>query len=206
MTALPTPPTGSDAALDLALVERLRQANRVRSEVSRELFQRYWQRVLGFFRSRGCAPELAKDLTQETLLRVFQNMETYRGEAPLASWIFHIAENVLWTEIRRQKAVKRQTDEVSLGGPGSAALQIAVEIDSPEEDAAREEAASAVRLALTELSPQRQRCLDLHLQGCTHREIAEELGLTVGTVKAHLHQARGKLRRKLGKFFPDEGF
>lgn len=170
-----------------------------------EVFELYFDRVYYFFRRQGFQNEISFDLTQETFLRVFKSRDTFRGESRLDTWIFQIARNIGLNEVRGRKAQKREAAEVSLYDEAGFPLAIPDELaPEPLDLVLGAERAQKLRDALEELPPQMRRCVELRLyQDLKYREIANLLGISIETVKAHLFQARQHLKEKLSDYFTD---
>ena len=181
-------------------VEELRAGIAVEKN-SRWLFERYYSRVLGFVRRRGL-PDPAEDLTQDTFLQVFQEIRSFRGQSSFESWLFAIAANVCRNERRRRGREKRDAPEIPLDvgdEPDAPRLEIAAEQAAPDQDAFERERRVALNRATLKLPPQMRYCLALRLdRGLKYREIAVLLKISIDTVKAHLFQARQRLKDELG--------
>jgi RNA polymerase sigma-70 factor (ECF subfamily) len=188
----------------LLLVEQIQKGIR-REENSRLLFDIHRPRVFSYFARKGFSPEENQDLTQETFLRVFNAIDSFRRESRFEWWMFEIADSVYKNELRRRKANKRDGIEQSLDVPVSAeapagpGLVLAAGDPSPEEEAVRRERLARVRSALRDLPPQMRLCCVLRYErGLKYQEIATVMNISIETVKAHLHQARKKLIAMLG--------
>jgi RNA polymerase sigma-70 factor (ECF subfamily) len=171
-----------------------------------EAFELYFDRVYYYFRWRlNIQNDLAYDLTQETFLRVFKSRDTFRGESRLDTWILQIARNIGLNEIRSRATLKREGAEVSLMDEAGFPLSIPDEkAPEPLGLVLEDERARKLRGALDELPPQMRRCVELRLnQDLKYREIADLLGISIETVKAHLFQARQQLREKLSDYFTE---
>ncbi|HWN41745.1 MAG TPA: sigma-70 family RNA polymerase sigma factor [Thermoanaerobaculia bacterium] len=169
-----------------------------------DLYQRYYRPVVAFFLRRGVPIEESRDLAQETFLRVFKNMDSFRGESAVETWLFQIAGNLYKNTLRSLQAQKRDAQEVSL----ESAEAGVVELRSKEGDALRgiltEERSRLLRAALEDLPPQMRQAVYLRVDGdLKYREIAELMHVSIETVKAHLYQARQHLRDRLGDYFRD---
>jgi RNA polymerase sigma-70 factor, ECF subfamily len=147
--------------------------------------------------------EEARDLTQETFLRVFQSIDRFRGDAGLKTWIYRIAINQArnrwrwWRRRRRDATVSLDApdgqSEQSLG----ARLRSTGTIDPEQETLAREREA-ALRTALRSLGVSYRETVILRdVEGLSYEEIAAALEISVGTVKSRLSRGRMELRRKL---------
>ena len=169
---------------DVALVARVRAGEAV---AERELFNRYAPGIYRLiYRLTGRA-EQAQDWTQDTFIRAFSRLHQYRGEAALATWLRTIAVSVtrnrMDTVLRREQYVAPMEEAESVAS---------VEVRSDPDLRERLDAAIAALPAGT------RAVYVLHdLEGYTHEEIAQELGITTGGSKSQLFKARAKLRRLL---------
>lgn len=131
----------------------------------------------------------AEELTQDTFVRAWERISSYRGDAAFGTWVYRIAVNQVVSALRSQRRLSDRLRELAggvLGEPRSAAP-----VDSGELDLER-----AVRAL-----PERARLVFLlhDVEGYKHSEIAEMMGLTTGTTKTHLHNARQRLRGVLDR-------
>ena len=147
--------------------------------------------------------EEARDLTQETFLRVFQSIARFRGDADLKTWIYRIAINQArnrwrwWRRRRRDATFSLDLQDENHEQPLSARLQSAA-IDPEQETLAREREA-VLRNALRTLGRSYRETVILRdVEGLSYEEIAATLEISVGTVKSRLARGRMELRRKLG--------
>lgn len=162
----------------------------------RTLVETYDSVVKSFFAKRLSSTDECLDLTQETFLRVYKGLEGYRGEAPFGAWLFRIARNVLHRRVKdprlgRSVSLEPQALE-AVGAEGGA--QGVVEGTSSYENALHAQRRSLLWRAIAELPPQRRRCLILWARyDLTYAQIAAAMQLSVGTIKAHLAQAKEQL-------------
>ncbi len=151
--------------------------------------------------------EEAKDLTQETFLRVIQAVKDFRGEASLKTWIFRIAINQArnrrrWWKARRQN-VTISLDQNATRGDGSDAQNLRDTLAdnraaSPETEILQREQSTQLRQALYELPAQFREAVILRdIKGLSYEEIAQALDTGIGTVKSRIARGRDELRRKL---------
>ena len=200
---------------DLALLQALRSPDDAEAAFH-ELVRRFQRRLMSFFSHRGLGVEVCRDLSQETYIRVYRSREQFRGEVPLASWIFQIAANVYLNELRRHQTGKRSGQEQSLDADSSAAFTVAdtggepVQTAAPAQPLARalwREKLKAVAGAVDQLSPQGRRALQMRVRnGYSVAEIAAVMKINESTVKVHLHQARKRLREILEHRFGEVPF
>ncbi len=148
------------------------------------LYRSHVDRVYSLVR-RMLGEELADEVTQDVFVRAWRKVDTFRGDAAFGTWLHSLAVNVVLGR-RRKLAIRR---ERFLGDP-SAVLETtsrgrSVAPQGPEFEA-----------GLRELPDGAREVFVLHdMEGYKHREIAEMLGVTVGTTKAQLHRARMAMRK-----------
>jgi len=188
----------------IELIKQIQAGIRV-EENFEKLFRRFWPLIHSFFIRKGFSAEESKDLTQDVFFRVFKGIDTFRGESRFERWLWEIADNIYLNELRRRKTEKRHGIEQSLdtrtetGDPSSPALEIAAPDLSPEEQALQRQGLETLRAAFQDLPDQMRRCCILRYEeGLKYQEIADEMEISIETVKAHLHQARKRLMDLLG--------
>ena len=134
--------------------------------------------------------ELARDFTQETFIRAFERIGTFRGESRLSTWLHAIATTVSLNGLRKVKRFR--TRETAL----EAADGVAGGVRSAEPDLK-----TRLRDAIDALPDKYRTVVVMHdMEGYTHEEIAAALGVQPGTSKAQLFRARAKLRVALADF------
>jgi RNA polymerase sigma factor (sigma-70 family) len=155
-----------------------------------ELLRRHWDiavllagRVLG-------SPDLARDAVQEAAIAAMTDLERLRSPDKFGAWFCGIALNVSRRWLRQlQPEVPGLRPDLASASP------------DPAEVAEIADTAARVRGAIATLADGQQHAVRLfYLQGLSHREVAAELGISVGAVKARLHQARVALAPKLVQF------
>lgn len=176
----------------------------------RRRFERYFGPVYSFFMNRGIPREEARDLTQETFLRVYQSMSGFRGEASFETWMFQIATNLWRNHLRNRLAEKRSAQEVSLDAAAQEGRQLPLDRPlpgrlpeaGPLDGVLAGEQRAMLRQALADLPPKMRRCVLLRIdQDLKYREIAELLRVSIETVKSQLSQARDRLEAEVGRYF-----
>jgi RNA polymerase sigma-70 factor (ECF subfamily) len=177
-------------------------AQRGREAAYRELIRRYERPVFSLVFRMVRDRELAEDLTQDAFIKVLNNIERYRPEFKLSSWLFKIANNVAIDHLRR-----RSIETVSMDGSPHAqtadaveatSFDVTVEQENALEEIEAKELGSAIERAIARLRPEYRSCIMLrHVEGRSYEEIATTLDLPLGTVKTYIHRARHELRRAL---------
>ena len=176
---------------DSALVRRALQGNQ---EACRQLVETYQRPVYSVVLRMVRDPSLAEDLTQDTFIKAFRHLDSYDARRKLSSWLFKIAHNTTLDHLR-----KRQLDTVSLEPEeGEAADRqrswVDEETESPNRRVERQDMAAAIEAAIAKLPPRYREIVVLRYQeGLAYQEIVEVMDLPMGTVKTHIHRARGKM-------------
>lgn len=189
--------TGSNAAR--AVYEAIRdfQTGTDRETSFRYLYERYHPALRAFFSRKGCSPQEAQDLTQETLLGIYRGLEAYRHEDRFEAWLYRAATTTFLKKLRSSATAKRSAVEISqeeILVPRGGLKENAEQLEALITDERRR----ALSAAVAGLPDQMRRCLALRIyQELSYREIATALRLSVETVKAHLARARRKLQEKL---------
>ena len=163
------------------------------------LVERFQGRVYSVaFRFTG-NHEDALDVTQESLFRVYQKINTWKPTGAFGGWVMRIATN---TAIDQTRRVKRRTKVVV--SDESEAIESMPSKDSPEASARAQEIGDTVRDALVVLSHAQSQVFVLrHYEEMSLKEIAEALDCSVGSVKVHLFRALRKLRNELADSFEE---
>lgn len=164
-----------------------RIAERGDVEAFRKLFQAYGPRVKSYMMRQGADANTAEELAQETMLTVWRKASLYSGEKGSATtWIFTIARNLRIDRLR-----KEMTWVALPEGHNEEASTDAL----PDEILSEQERKKRVQAALAGLPPDQFEVVSLsYIEGLSHSEIAERLGLPLGTVKSRMRLAYQKIR------------
>ena len=143
--------------------------------------------------------EDANDVMQETFIKVYQSIHTFRQEAAFETWVYRIAVNEALNFVkrreRRRESSLETTDESEFN---TETLRKAEMNNNPEIQAEKAELRHWVTKAVNSLSLKHRIVVILHeLEGLTHAEIASILNCSEGTVRSRLHYARKQLRSLL---------
>jgi len=173
-----------------ALVERCRQGDDLAWE---QLVRGYQGRVYALAYHYLGGVEQARDLTQEVFVRIYQQLGTYKGDGFMA-WLLRITRNLCIDQIRRRRA--RPPAEDLLAEDNEWAMPDTA--PDPEQSWLRDGRKRLVYDALRRLNgPNREMILLKEIQGLQLKEIAEMLGLPIGTVKSRSNRARLELARQV---------
>lgn len=132
----------------------------------------------------------AEDVAQETFVRAWRGLPSFRAECRFTTWLYRIARNVCLNRLPRLEAELRQTEVL-----GQA---MACPDPEPDEVLDARERHAFLHAALAKLPEKYRLVLTLrYLQGFSYAEIADVLNLPLGTVKTHLHRGREALAARL---------
>ena len=152
-----------------------------------DLFGLYGPRVKSMMLKLGAPDALAEDLVQETFLTVWRKAQLYSSQrgAP-STWIFTIARNLRIDQLRRQSNKPYEDLET---------VELASDVPMGSAIAERNQVVDRVGKALKTLSPEQQEVVRLSfIHDMPHAEIAEKVGIPLGTVKSRLRLAYERLR------------
>jgi RNA polymerase sigma-70 factor (ECF subfamily) len=167
------------------------------SEAFQRLLQRETGSLLRLARHLIYDREEARDLVQDTLLRAYLSLDSFRWECSLKTWVTRILINQGLKRLRRRKLSTRVASWFKTAGqsrdvPGNWAPRPSA---TPEEQASLKEQAGQLQLAMEKLSPKQRTVLLLrYLEGMSVQEIAETMEIGPGTVKTHLARAIRQIR------------
>ena len=168
------------------LIARVNAGDRV---AARELYDAHAPRVYRLaFRLTGDA-DLARESTQDVFVKAFRQLANFRGESALATWLHRITVTVSANAMRKVKRMRERETDLDLQQP------IGEHHGGTVDPVLRDR----LHRAIDDLPEIYRVTLIMHdIEGYTHVEIAESLGVAEGTCKSRLSIARSKLRAKLG--------
>ncbi len=181
---------------DDALVERALKGDM--SAFSR-LYDRYEKPLFNFICQYVGDYEAAQDVFQETFIRAYRKLQRYQLGTNFSAWLHRIAINQSKDEFKRRRRRPISSITQSEGGEETDLLAtISDESLTPEELLTRKEQAGRVRRALTRLTKDHMQVILLYVfQGMAYKDIAETLGIPIGTVKSRMHYAIKELGKVL---------
>jgi RNA polymerase sigma-70 factor, ECF subfamily len=130
--------------------------------------------------------DLAADIAQEVWIQIFKALPTFRGDSAFGTWAHRIAVNRTLNALRKVRRLAK--------------VEVGIEDDSAstQDDPDRGFLAESIEAAAARLPKGARTVWALHdVEGYTHEDIAEQLGITTGASKSQLFKARAKLRRLL---------
>jgi RNA polymerase sigma-70 factor (ECF subfamily) len=184
-----------ESALSLALPESIGASRCPKPATLEEevagLFERLRDRLLRYLLSFGLPVQDGEEVIQEVFLSLFLHLQRGRPRDNLRGWVFRVAHNL---------ALKRRTQSNgAFSNPacvaGSADDLLADPAPNAEDQMARSQQQQRLWAALRALPEQDRRCLALRAEGLSYREIAEVLGISLGTVSNLLGRSLARLER-----------
>jgi len=155
-----------------------------------DLFEQFAPRLKGYLIRLGASAEHAEELAQEALVAVWRKAALFDpARASAATWIFRIARNLRLDALRRERSAQAFWPDLSEGPEPP---------QTPEAAALARQRDEGLRRAFAGLTPDQVQVLRLSFfQDCPHGQIAETLGLPLGTVKSRIRLALQRLRAAL---------
>jgi RNA polymerase sigma factor (sigma-70 family) len=162
------------------------------AEAFSTLVERYGGRVYNIALRITNDPDAAADCAQEAFIRAYRALHQYDPSLPLGPWLYRIATNASLNHVQRWHAHETPV--------GDSEFPESLEPDDagPESSVLRREQLDEVLAAMAELPAHYRAALTLrHFQQLSYQEVADSLGIPLGTVKTHLHRARAALKARL---------
>ena len=170
---------------DFQLIEQARNGDQ---RAFRALYDENVDRIYRLAYRMAGDDDLARDFTQEAFVRAYQRLDQFRGDAAFSTWLHSIAVSVSLNGLR--KIDRHRKRERSLEDAAHAL---------PAKPASEPGLRDRIEAAVNELPEIYRTVFLMHdVEGYSHGEIAEALGVAEGTSKARLSRARSKLRERLG--------
>lgn len=181
--------TQDDDATDLDLIARWKSGDERAATV---LVERHADAIARFATSVGARQDV-EDLVQETFVRAFGSLDSFRGESSLRTWLFTIARRLLLD--------RRRTDRRRGGGSRMAVdvqdSDVVTEYDALDAVVA-DETERRMRAAVARLTPTQREVFTLRVsEGLSYKEIAEAVDTTEGAARVHYHNAMRAIKEFL---------
>ena len=180
-----------EARRDADLVERLKKGD---ARALDELYRRHREAPYGIAYRLVGSREDALEVVQESFIHVMRGIQAFRGQSSFRTWLYRIVTHAA-LDYRRWRAL-RTAD--SLEGDTSAEPAAQAAGRSPQEAAADRDLGAAIDKALSNISEKNRAALILYaIEGMSYREVADVLGISIGTVMSRIFNARQRLRELL---------
>lgn len=193
-----------EGSFDTELIRRFREGD---ESAFVEIMSRYHRKIfsISFSLLRNRAD--AEEITQDTFIRAHRGLEGFRGDSTLATWLFRIAVNLAHN---RYRYFSRRRNTVSLDcslkdrSGRTLGDVVAADSPSPVSETVSDEFTTLVASCMEKLDPRQREILLLrNILSRSYDDIAQALGLNVGTVKSRIARARTSLRELLAKACPE---
>ncbi len=185
-----------DAALgELSLVQRVVAGDR---DAYAELVRAHQTRVLRLCASMLGDPTLAEDAAQETFVKAYQALSSFRRESTFHTWLYRIASNHCLDLIRKRRRERTESWDTRVEQSGEPPHEWRTASQDPHTVVAN---ADLVQRALAQLSPDYRLILTLReVEGLSYQELADTLRCSLDAVKAKLRRARQALLERVRHF------
>jgi RNA polymerase sigma-70 factor (ECF subfamily) len=145
----------------------------------------------------------AEDLVQETYVRAYRFFHRFDRSMPFSGWLFRIMTNLHIDAVRRKGRI-RTTSLDHGGGDGKSPWDVADDAASPEKPLLHTEVDAPMQEALSRMTPSfRAAVLAADVEGMAYEEIADSMGISLGTVRSRIHRGRKQIREYLVAKYPD---
>ncbi len=159
---------------------------------------RLYNTILGFIP----VEEDAEDILQDVFVKVFENIDNFKGESLLSTWMYRIAVTQSLDAIRKKKSKKRDATILSWFGMQGIVEKSSIEFVHPGVLAEKKEMAIQLFKAMQQLTDNQKAAFVLQkIEGLTQQEIAEVLKLSVGAIESLLSRAKENLRKILSTYY-----
>ena len=167
-----------------------------------ELVRRNQERIYATIYHMTSNHEDANDLAQETFIKAYQALKSFKGGASFYTWVYRIAVNKTINFLKqRNRRAQMSLNEVDFNAENDPDLVALVSDKTPRREAALGELQEKLNAAMQKLSDTHRLAVILHdVQGLPHEEIAEIMGCNIGTVRSRLFYARQQLQAYLSDY------
>lgn len=149
------------------------------------IYKTYWQKVFRLCMGYANDTAAAKDLAQETFIKVWKQLPKFRNESSIGTWIFRIASNTCLRQIQKDKKMPKS--------------ELPLEIKDEILETNIEKDIQLLYQYISELQEVERIVISLELEDMNQKEIAEIVGLSEGNVRVKIHRIKEKLTQKFKK-------
>jgi len=203
MTRLPAPEPQlaeeTEEIGDRVLVRRAQQEDMRAYDL---LVRRYQERVYATVYHMTSNHEDANDLTQETFIKAFRALKSFKGDSSFYTWIYRIAVNKTINFLKQRKnRVLMSLNDVDFNAENDPDLVALVSDKNPRRDLNLSELQEKLNDAMQKLSEHHRMVVTLHdVQGLSHEEIGKIMDCNIGTVRSRLFYARQQMQAYLSDY------
>jgi RNA polymerase sigma-70 factor (ECF subfamily) len=167
-----------------------------------ELVKRYQERIYATIYHMTSNHEDANDLAQESFIKAFQVLSTFKGGSSFYTWLYRIAVNKTINFLKQRKnRTHMSLNDLDFNAEHDPDLMALISHKTPRRDAGLTELQEKLNAALMKLSEPHRMVVVFHdIQGQSHEEIAKVMDCNIGTVRSRLFYARQQLRSELADY------
>jgi RNA polymerase sigma factor (sigma-70 family) len=193
--ALPEPEPAAPA-LEMDLVRRAQGGDLVAYD---ELVRRYQERIYATVYHMTSNHEDANDLAQDSFIKAYQALKSFKGGSSFYTWLYRIAVNKTINFLKQRKnRVHMSLNDLDFNTENNPDLVALISDKTPRRDAGLKELQEKLNAAMLKLSEPHRLVVVLHdVQGMSHEEVAEVMDCNIGTVRSRLFYARQQLQSLL---------
>jgi RNA polymerase sigma-70 factor (ECF subfamily) len=199
--AEPSERTDQEPAADAPAVEMdlVRRAQLGDLKAYDELVQRYQERIYATIYHMTSNHEDANDLAQDSFIKAYQALKSFKGGSSFYTWLYRIAVNKTINFLKQRKnRTHMSLNDLDFNTENNPDLVALISENTPRRDAGLKELQEKLNAALLKLSEPHRLVVVLHdVQGQSHEEIAEIMDCNIGTVRSRLFYARQQLQSLL---------
>ncbi|RMG40038.1 MAG: sigma-70 family RNA polymerase sigma factor [Candidatus Dadabacteria bacterium] len=188
---------------DRLLVEKARSGD---SEAYRKLVEKYQNRAYAIAFEVLRSREDAEDVVQESFVKAYLSLESFRGDSSFYTWFYRIVYNMaidVKRRIKRRGGNKLEYQDEIQGEHDPAAAERHVE--TPDQTLTRKYQSARIARAMQGLSEEHRTVIMLReIDGLSYEEIAKVVGISRGTVMSRLHYARKRMQKELSDLKPEQ--
>jgi RNA polymerase sigma factor (sigma-70 family) len=167
-----------------------------------DLVQRYQERIYATIYHMTSNHEDANDLAQETFIKAYQALKSFKGGSSFYTWVYRIAVNKTINFLKQRKnRVQMSLNDLDMNAEHDPDLVALISDKTPRRDAGMAELQEKLNEAMQKLSEYHRLVVTLHdVQGLSHEEIAKIMDCNIGTVRSRLCYARQQLQGFLTEY------
>jgi RNA polymerase sigma factor (sigma-70 family) len=182
-----------------ALVKRARRGDLAAYD---ELVRRYQERIYGTIYHMTANHEDANDLAQESFIKAFHALKTFKGGSSFYTWLYRIAVNKTINHLKQRKnRIHMSLNDLDFNAEHDPDLMALISEKTPHREASLSELQEKLNGALLKLSEPHRLVVIMHdVQGTPHDEIAKVMNCNIGTVRSRLFYARQQLQALLSDY------
>jgi RNA polymerase sigma-70 factor (ECF subfamily) len=164
-------------------------------DCQKKLFEIHYGKLMSICMRYSDSEDEAKDLVQESFIKIFKNIDAFSGEGSFESWMNKITSNTCLDKLRQHKQFHFRIDQHDY-------FELSNEDEEEIHSLIPEVKAEVILAEIQKLSPSYKLVFNLYVMDeLSHNEIAERLGISVGASKSNLARAKARLQKALLKYY-----